>query len=60
MKYLVMKKINKSTKMVERMREIRDLVSKEIMNMSLEEEKVYIKQQLNELKNRRLATGNNG
>jgi len=46
--------------MVERMREIRDLVSKEIMNMSLEEEKVYIKQQLNELKNRRLATGNNG
>ncbi len=59
MKYLVMKKINKSTKMVERMREIRDLVSKEIMNMSLEEEKAYIKQQLNELKNKRLATGNN-
>ncbi len=45
--------------MVERMREIRDLVSKEIMNMSLEEEKAYIKQQLNELKNKRLATGNN-
>ncbi len=54
-----MKKINESTKMVKRMREIRDLVSKEIMNMSLAEEKAYIKQQLIELKNRRLATGNN-
>lgn len=60
MKFLAMKKTNKSTKMVERMREIRDQVSIEIMNMSLEEEKAYIKQQLNDLKNRRLATGNNG
>lgn len=39
------------------MREIRDQVSKEIMNMSLEEQKAYVKKQLIELKNRRLATG---
>ncbi len=43
--------------MVERMREIRDQLSREIMNMSFEEEKTYIRQQLIELKNKRLAAG---
>ncbi len=42
--------------MVERMREIRDEVSHDIMNMSLEEEKAYITEQLNKLKNKRSMT----
>lgn len=46
-----------SKTMVERMRKIRDQVSNEIMNMSLEEQKAYVKKQLSELKNRRPATG---
>ncbi len=44
--------------MVERMREIRDQVSHDIMNMSLDEEKAYITEQLNKLKSQRMATGN--
>ncbi len=38
------------------MREIRNQVSSDIMNMSLEEEKAYIVKQLNELK-KRVAAG---
>ncbi|MEQ8471205.1 MAG: hypothetical protein RIC35_08465 [Marinoscillum sp.] len=48
-----MKTANKTKKMVERMREIRDEVSHKIMNMSLEEERKYVQQQLDELKRKR-------
>ncbi|MEQ6120088.1 hypothetical protein [Reichenbachiella sp. MALMAid0571] len=48
-----MKTTTKFPKMVERMREIRDEVSHDIMNMSLEEEKAYIADQLNKLKIKR-------
>tara|TARA_R110002096_G_scaffold225250_1_gene414493 strand:- start:108 stop:287 length:180 start_codon:yes stop_codon:yes gene_type:complete len=51
-----MKTTTKFPKMVERMREIRDEVSHDIMNMSLEEEKAYITEQLNKLKNKRSMT----
>jgi hypothetical protein len=36
---------------VKKMREIRDNLSNEIMNMSLEQEKEYIKKQLEQIKN---------
>ena len=39
--------------MVERMREIRDQVSKDIMNMSLAEEQAYLSEQLKKLKSER-------
>lgn len=39
--------------MIQRMREIRDQVSHEIMNMSLEEERAYITEELKKLKSER-------
>ena len=45
--------------MVERMREIRDQVSQDIMNMSLAEERTYLSEQLRKLKaERKRRTGN--
>ena len=44
--------------MTERMREIRDQVSLDIIDMSLEEEKAYLRKQLKTLKNKRLVTDN--
>jgi hypothetical protein len=41
------------TGIVHKMREIRDRVSLDIMNMSLDEEKNFIKEQLSELKKKR-------
>ncbi len=39
--------------MVERMREIRDQVSHDIMNMSIAEERAYLADQLKKLKSKR-------
>lgn len=59
MKYLEMKTANKTQTMVERMREIRDQVSSDIMNMSLTEERAYLAEQLKKLKaKRKRRTGN--
>ena len=45
--------------MIERMREIRNEVSHDIMNMSLKEERSYLSEQLKKLKaKRKKATGN--
>ena len=49
-----MKTINNKTGLVEKMREIRDKFSLEIMEMTFEQEKEYIKNQLAELKSKRL------
>lgn len=45
-----MKTATKNQSMVERMREIRDQVSHDIMNMSLAEEQAYLSEQLQKLK----------
>lgn len=45
-----MKTTTSTQKMVERMREIRDQVSQDIMNMSLTEERAYLVEQLQKLK----------
>ncbi|MEQ8904006.1 hypothetical protein [Ekhidna sp.] len=45
-----MKTATKTQTMVERMREIRDQVSHDIMNMSLTEERAYLAEQLKKLK----------
>lgn len=41
---------NKTKGIVTKMREIRDKLSHEIMNMSFDEQKKYIKEQLTEIK----------
>ena len=48
-----MKTITNKTNMVQQMRTIRDTFSLEIMNMSFEQEKEYIKLQLANLKSKR-------
>lgn len=48
-----MKTATSKQTMVEHMREIRDQVSHEIMNMSLAEERAYISEQLKKLKAKR-------
>ncbi len=48
-----MKATTKTQKMVERMREIRDQVSRDIMNMSVAEEQAYLSEQLKMLKEKR-------
>ena len=48
-----MKKTSNNTDLVKKMREIRDRFSMEIMDMTLEQEKEYIKNQLAELKSKR-------
>ena len=53
MKFLDMKTATGTQKMVERMREIRDQVSRDIMNMSLTEERAYLTEQLKQLKAKR-------
>ena len=53
-----MKTKDKTVRTIERMREIRDQLSLEIMNMSLMEEKEFIERELKKLKSGRLATGN--
>lgn len=53
MKYLAMKTVTKTKTMIERMREIRDQVSQDIMNMSLEEERAYLSEQIEKLKQKR-------
>lgn len=45
-----MKKSKSKNGIVKKMREIRDSVSQEIMNMSLEDQKAYFKKMLIELK----------
>ena len=45
-----MKAANKKQTTVERMREIRDQVSHDIMNMSLTDERAYLKEQIKKLK----------
>ncbi|MCD4790453.1 MAG: hypothetical protein K8R37_10670 [Bacteroidales bacterium] len=45
-----MKTTKTKTDLVKKMREIRDKFSQEIMNMTFEQEKEYIKNQLAELK----------
>jgi hypothetical protein len=45
-----MKTANRTQTMVERMREIREQVSHEIMNLSLKQEKAYIFDELKKLK----------
>ena len=53
MKYLEMKTANRTQSMVDRMREIRDEVSSDIMNMSLAEQRAYLAEQLKKLKAKR-------
>ena len=48
-----MKAATSTQTMVERMREIRDQVSQDIMNMSLTEERTYLAEQLRKLKAKR-------
>ena len=48
-----MKTATKKQTAVERMREIRDQVSHDIMNMSLTEERAYLAEQLKKLKAKR-------
>ena len=48
-----MKKSKDKKKSLKKMREIRDKLSHEIMDMSYKEEKDYIKKQLSELKSKR-------
>jgi predicted oxidoreductase len=48
-----MKTATSTQTMVERMREIRDQVSHDIMNMSLKEERAYLAEQLKKLKAKR-------
>lgn len=48
-----MKTATSTQTMVERMREIRDQVSHDIMNMSLAEERAYLAEQLKKLKSKR-------
>ncbi len=48
-----MKTANRMQTMLERMREIRDEVSNDIMNMSLAEERAYLAEQLKKLKAKR-------
>lgn len=52
-----MKTIEKES-MIKRMREIRDQLNKKFEDMEFHEEKAYIKQELEELKKKRKATGN--
>jgi len=54
-----MKVVTKKQSMVEKMREIRDQVSHDIMHMSLAQERAYLSEQLQKLKaKRKVATGN--
>jgi uncharacterized protein with HEPN domain len=48
-----MKKTKEKKESLKKMREIRDKLSHEIMDMSYEEEKDYIKKQLSELKSKK-------
>jgi hypothetical protein len=48
-----MKATTEKIKMIDRMREIREELSKEIMNMSFAEEKIYLSEQLKKLKAKR-------
>jgi predicted oxidoreductase len=48
-----MKTATRTETMVERMREIRNQVSQDIMNMSLAEERAYLAEQLKKLKSKR-------
>ena len=50
---LIMKTIVNETDIVKKMRNIRDEFSKEIMDMTFEQEKEYVKNQLAELKSKR-------
>ncbi len=52
-----MKTIEKES-MVKRMREIRDQLNKEFAGMDYQEEKAYIKRELEELKTKRKAANN--
>jgi len=52
MRYLIMKKANHKSS-VKVMREIRDRLSQDIMDMTYEEEKEYLKQKIKNLKTRR-------
>ena len=52
-----MKTIEKES-MVKRMREIRDQLNRKFENMNYQEEKSYIKKELEKLKKKRKAAGN--
>ena len=56
MKYLIMKKEISKSGLVKKMREIRDTLSNEIIEMSFEQENDFIKNQLIELKKKRKIT----
>jgi hypothetical protein len=51
-----MKTITNKSSMVRQMRTIRDTFSLEIMNMSFEQEKEFIKMQLADLKSKRIIS----
>lgn len=51
-----MKTTTSKTGLVKKMREIRDKISIEIMDMTFEQEKEYIKNQLTELKLKKIIT----
>ncbi len=53
MKFLIMATTKNKPNIVKLMREIRNQFSLEIIDMSLEEEKAYIKKQMRELKQKR-------
>ena len=52
-KFLIMKKTTIKTDFVKKMRDIREKLSLEIMDMTFEQEQEYIKNQLSELKLRK-------
>ncbi len=52
-RFLTMKTITAKPDLVKKMREIRDKLSLEIMDMSLEQEQEFLKSQLAEIKSRK-------
>jgi len=54
-----MKTVTNTQTMIEQMREIRDQVSQDIMNMSLTEERAYLSKELKKLKSKRQKTTGN-
>lgn len=54
-KYLIMKTKSNKTELVKKMREIRDKLSHEIMDLTFEQEKEYIKNQLVQLKLKKIG-----
>ena len=49
-KFLIMNKIESKTGLVKKMRQIREKLSSEILDMSFEQEKLFLQNQLKKLK----------